>query len=132
MTGKLDIAGILPPADLSYSHTNDELYLGKNVNHPRKTFSFSQPAVGQLFSSKPLVAIGLPPFANLADAAARYVHEIAVAHNQTPHERALVIVLHSLQRLALLSGYRANCGFACLKTSFLTINSTSSIGNQIE
>jgi hypothetical protein len=102
ITGKLDVAGITPPADLSYSHTNDELYLGEVISSPRKTFLFSQPAVGQLFSSKPLVAKGLPPFASLADASARYVHKMAIAHNQTPYERTLTIVLQQSSKIGLV------------------------------
>jgi hypothetical protein len=102
INGELEIAGIQIPAHLSYSNTSEELYLGQRSNQPRKTFWFSQTSTEQLYSNKPLVAPGLPPFANLADAAARYVHEIKVAHNQTPHERTLVIALPQPSSLGLV------------------------------
>jgi hypothetical protein len=100
--GRFEFAGIAVPTALSYSDTTDELYLGEQASRPRKCFLFSQTGNEQLYSSKPLVAVGLPPFANLADASARYVHEIPVAHNQTLYERTLVIALPQPSKIRLV------------------------------
>jgi hypothetical protein len=102
INGELEIAGVQIPANLSYSNTNEELYLGQGSNQPRKTFWFSQASTEQLYSNKPLIAPGLPPFANLADAAARFVHEISVGHNQIQYERTLVIALPEPSKLGLV------------------------------
>src|SRR6185312_1638042 len=101
MTGQLNIGGVYAPADLGFYTTNDELYLTEGSSSPRKCFLFSQPGNETLFSNKPLVGIGLPAFANLADAAARYVHQIPVAHNQTPYENMLVIALPEKPQIGL-------------------------------
>ncbi len=61
INGELEIAGTLIPANLTYSNTIEELYLGQGSNQPRKTFWFSQTSTEQLYSTKPLVAPGLLP-----------------------------------------------------------------------
>jgi hypothetical protein len=101
MNGELEIDGVKIPANLSYSNAEDELHLGRGGDQPRKTFWFSQSGNDQLYLNKPLVAPGLPPFANLADASARFVHQVAVAHNQTPYERTFVISLPYASQVGL-------------------------------
>lgn len=101
MSGELEVDGINIPANLSYSNAEDELHLERGGNQPRKTFWFSQSENDQLYLNKPLIAPGLPPFANLADASARFVHQTAVAHNQIPHERTFVISLPHASHIGL-------------------------------
>jgi hypothetical protein len=102
MNGELEVSGIQIPAHLEYSNAEEELYLGQGRTQPRKTFWFSQSGNDRLHSNKPLVAPGLPPFANLGDASARFVHEIAVAHNQVPYERTFVVALPQASQIGLV------------------------------
>jgi hypothetical protein len=101
INGKLEVDGIEIQASLAYASSREELYLGHGSTEPRKTFLFSQSSNEQLFSNEPLIALGLPPFANLADASARFVHRLAVAHNQTPYERTFVISLPYASQIGL-------------------------------
>jgi hypothetical protein len=101
VSGKLEINGIQIPATFSYGSRQEELYLREDTNSPRECFQFIHSHQEDLYSAKPLLAIGLTPYANLADASARYVHRSPVAQNQITHEKRFVIALPLRSEIAL-------------------------------
>jgi hypothetical protein len=100
--GDFEIAGTTLRTNLEFAEATEQLYFGEAIRNPRKSFSFSHNNPGQLHSSKALVALGQPPFANLADASARYIHEIPVPHNQIPYEKTFIIVLPHQSKIAIV------------------------------
>jgi hypothetical protein len=102
INGHFEVAGTELKENLEFAEASEQLYFGEAIKNPRKTFSFSHNNPGQLYSPKALVALGQPPFANLADASARYVHEIPVPHNQIPYEKTFVVVLPNQSKIAIV------------------------------
>jgi len=101
ISGELEVNGIQIPSAFSYSHRLEDLYLREGADCLRESFLFTQRNQENLYSAKPLLGIGLCPYANIADASARYVHQLPVAHNQTPHEKTFVIALPMKSEIAL-------------------------------
>ncbi|SRR6266498_514081 len=104
ISGELDINGVQISAPFSYTSREEDLYLREGASRPRDCFLFTQNTQSNqenLYSTKPLLGIGLSPYANIADASARYVHQLPVAHNQTPYAKVFVIELPVKPQIAL-------------------------------
>ncbi len=101
MSGELEVNGTLIPCVLHYVSRQEELYLREGTRVPRDCFQFSSGSQENLYTPKPLVRLGLSPYANLADASARYVHRLSVAHNQIPYANSFVIALPRKADIAL-------------------------------
>jgi len=101
ISGQLEINGIPIAGAFSYSSRQEEFYLREDANSPRECFQFIDSHQESLHSAKPLLGIGLTPYANLADASARYVHQSPVAQNQITYERCFIIALPMRSEIAL-------------------------------
>jgi hypothetical protein len=102
IAGQLELFGIKLPHVFSYSGRQEELYLTEWSTCPRNCFRFVGPPQGAgPYSPLPLVGIGLRPYANLADAAARFVHQSYAAHNQISEVNIFLIALPTRQEITL-------------------------------
>jgi Putative DNA-binding domain len=102
ITGELEVFGIKLPCVFSYSGRQEEPYLTEWSPYPRDCFRFVGPAATQQpYSPRPLLKIGLPPYANLADAAARFVHQSHAAHSQITELNTFLITLPTKREIAL-------------------------------
>jgi hypothetical protein len=101
MFGELEVNGIKISYTFSYSGRQEELYLNEGSSSPRDCFRFIHSTTQDPYSGKPLLGIGLRPYANLADASARYVHQSQAAHSQITEVNTFVIALPTKQEIAL-------------------------------
>ncbi len=101
MSGELEVNGIKIPYVFSYSGRQAELYLNEGPSGPRDCFRFIHSTVQDPYSGGPLLGLGLCPYANLADASARYVHRSQAAHSQVTEVNAFVIALPTKEEIAL-------------------------------
>lgn len=99
--GKLDLFGVKLPYAFSYSGRQEELYLTEWSTCPRDCFRFVGPAAQEPYSPRPLLEIGLQPYASLADASARFVHQSRAAHNQITEVNVFLIALPTKREIAL-------------------------------
>jgi len=101
ISGQLELNGTQIPATFSYASRQEEMYLREGADAPRECFQFTHSSQDNLYSPKPLLGIGLRPYANLADASARFVHQLPVAHSQITYEKCFVIALPRSAEIAL-------------------------------
>ena len=99
--GRLEVDGAQIPAQMTYSNRQEELYLDEGASIPRDCFFFRNNDDSHLYSTKPIVGIGQQPYANLADASARYVHHSETTFHGIPHEKCLVVVLPLANRIRM-------------------------------
>jgi hypothetical protein len=92
----LEISG-----ELSFIQNVKDLAMGTESAQPREYFIFASDQRSNLNSDQPLIAIGLPTYANLADASARYVHRLRALHNNIQFVNQLVIALPREPEIAL-------------------------------
>lgn len=78
VSGQLDVNGTNIPVIFSYAGRQEELYVSEGSSGPRD-FRFLSSHPQEPYSARPLLGIGLPPCANLADASARFVHKSQAA-----------------------------------------------------
>jgi hypothetical protein len=101
ISGELEVNGTRITSTFSYAGCQEELYLNESSTGPRDCFRFIHSTAQDPYSSRPLLGIGLPPYANLADASARYVHQSQAAHSQITEANIFVIALPTKREIAL-------------------------------
>jgi len=101
MSGELEVNGVKIPYIFSYSGRQEDLYLNEGSSGPRDCFRFIHSTTQDPYSGRPLLGLGLRPYANLADASARYVHQSHAAHSQITEVNTFVIALPTKREIAL-------------------------------
>jgi hypothetical protein len=101
IAGQLEVFGIKLPYLFSYIGRQEELYLTEWSPCPRDCFRFVAPAAQDPYSPRPLLGIGLLPYANLTDAAARFVHQSRAGHSQIPEANTFLVALPTRREIAL-------------------------------
>jgi schlafen family protein len=101
IVGELEVSGTKIPATFSYARRQEELYVNEGATGPRDCFRFVHSNVQDPYSGKALLGIGLRPYANLADASARYVHQSQAAISQINEVNTFLIALPTRNEIVI-------------------------------
>ena len=99
--GELEVNGGNIPATFSFGRRQEELYVSEGASGPRECFRFFHSNPQDPYTGKPLLGIGLHPYANLADASARYVHQSQAAISQITEVNTFLIALPTKNEVAI-------------------------------
>src|ERR1700679_759913 len=101
ISGELEVNGTKIPAAFSFSRRQEELYVNEGASGPRECFRFTHINPQDPYTGKPLLGIGLLPYANLADASARYVHQSQAASSQITELNTFLIALPAKNEIVI-------------------------------
>ncbi len=101
ISGELEVDGTSIPATFTFGGRREELYVSEGASGPRECFRFFYSNPQNPYTGKPLLGIGLRPYANLADASARYVHQSQAAISQIAEVNTFLIALPTKNEIVI-------------------------------